>query len=175
MFSLIYLCISKGIAACSAGGSYCVNVWMNLCCGGGIRILDEKCQHQDTQGWRRMIKFVFKPYCAENNRCPCISLYASSAELESEFPRVSPRQWSRVSTLGWEPLSCVNFNMEPSCISELRWKIRIYLKWWKGRTSNQEYTTWQDSCSDLTEKSKAFQTLKSWENSAPLNQLYNKC
>ena len=37
----------------------------------------------------------------------------------------------------------------------------IYFKWWKGRIYNQEYSTWQDSPSDLMEKSKAFQTSKS--------------
>ena len=37
----------------------------------------------------------------------------------------------------------------------------IYLKWWKGRTYSQEYSTQQDSSSDLMEKSKAFQTSKS--------------
>ena len=37
----------------------------------------------------------------------------------------------------------------------------IYLKWWKGRTYTQEYSTQQDSYSDLMEKSKAFQTSKS--------------
>ena len=36
----------------------------------------------------------------------------------------------------------------------------IYLKWWKGRTYNQEYSTKQDSHSDLIEKPKAFQTSK---------------
>ena len=37
----------------------------------------------------------------------------------------------------------------------------IYLKWWKGRTYNQEYSTQQDSPSELMEKSKAFQISKS--------------
>ena len=37
----------------------------------------------------------------------------------------------------------------------------IYLKWWKGRAYNQEYSTQQDSHSDLMEKSKAFQSRKS--------------
>ena len=32
----------------------------------------------------------------------------------------------------------------------------IYLKWWKGRTYSQEYSTQQDSPSDLMAKSKAF-------------------
>ena len=36
----------------------------------------------------------------------------------------------------------------------------IYLKWWKGRACNQEYSTQQDSHSHLMEKSKAFQTSK---------------
>ena len=36
----------------------------------------------------------------------------------------------------------------------------IYLKWWKGRNYNQEYSTQQDSHSDVREKSKAFQTSK---------------
>ena len=36
----------------------------------------------------------------------------------------------------------------------------IYLKWWKGRTYNQEYSTQQDS-PELMEKSKAFQISKS--------------
>jgi len=36
-----------------------------------------------------------------------------------------------------------------------------YLKWWKGRTYNQEYSTQQGPPSDLMEKSKAFLTSKS--------------
>ena len=36
----------------------------------------------------------------------------------------------------------------------------IYLKWWNGRTYNQEHSTQQDSHSDLMEKSKALQTSK---------------
>ena len=36
----------------------------------------------------------------------------------------------------------------------------IYLKWWKGRTYNQEYSTYEDSHSVLMENSKAFQTSK---------------
>ena len=36
----------------------------------------------------------------------------------------------------------------------------IYLKWWKGRTYNQEYSTQQDSPSELMEKSKASQIIK---------------
>ena len=39
----------------------------------------------------------------------------------------------------------------------------IYLKWWKGKTYNQEYSTQHDSPSDLMEKSKASQTSKGWE------------
>ena len=35
-----------------------------------------------------------------------------------------------------------------------------YFKWWKGRTYNQEYSTHQDSHSDLMEKTKTFQTRK---------------
>ena len=38
--------------------------------------------------------------------------------------------------------------------------VMIYLKSWRGRTY-QEYSTQQDSHSDLVEKSKAFQTSKS--------------
>ena len=38
----------------------------------------------------------------------------------------------------------------------------ICLKWQKGRTYRQEYSTQQDSPSDLMEKSKAFHTIKSW-------------
>ena len=37
----------------------------------------------------------------------------------------------------------------------------IHLKWWKGKTYNQEYSTQQGSPSDSTEKSKALQTSKS--------------
>ena len=36
----------------------------------------------------------------------------------------------------------------------------IYLKWWKGRTYAQQYTTQQDSPPDLMKKSKGFQTSK---------------
>ena len=39
-------------------------------------------------------------------------------------------------------------------------KGMIYLKWWRGKTYNQEDSTQQDSLSDLMEKSKAFQTSK---------------
>ena len=35
-----------------------------------------------------------------------------------------------------------------------------YLKWWKGRTYNQEYSTQQHSPTDLMEKSKDFQKAK---------------
>ena len=42
----------------------------------------------------------------------------------------------------------------------------IYFKWWMERNYNQEYSTQQDSHSVLMEKSKAFQTSKSQENSA---------
>jgi len=45
----------------------------------------------------------------------------------------------------------------------------IYLKWWKGRTFNKEYSTKQDSHSFLMEKSKAFHRSKSEENLAPQN------
>ena len=38
---------------------------------------------------------------------------------------------------------------------------RIYLKWQKGRTYNQEYSAQQGFPSDLMEKWKAFQTSKS--------------
>ena len=37
----------------------------------------------------------------------------------------------------------------------------IYLKWWKGKTYNQEYSTQWDSRSDLMEKSKVLQTSQS--------------
>ena len=37
----------------------------------------------------------------------------------------------------------------------------IYLKWWNGRSYNQEYSTQQDSPSDLMEKSNASQRSKS--------------
>ena len=47
---------------------------------------------------------------------------------------------------------------------------KIYLKYWKGKIYNQDYGTQQ-----LMEKSKAFQTSKSLENSVPPNQLFNKC
>ena len=37
----------------------------------------------------------------------------------------------------------------------------IYLKYWKGKTYNQDYSTWQGSHSKLMEKSKAFQKSES--------------
>ena len=52
---------------------------------------------------------------------------------------------------------------------------RIYLKWWRIKTYNQEYSTQQGSHSDLKKKSKALQTSNSSVNLAPPNQLYNKC
>ena len=50
----------------------------------------------------------------------------------------------------------------------------IYLTWWKEKTSNQDYSTQEGFHSDLKEKSKPSQISKSWENSATLNQPYNK-
>ncbi len=50
----------------------------------------------------------------------------------------------------------------------------IYFMWWKEKTSNQDDFTQQGSHSDLKEKSKPSQISKSWENSATLNQPYNK-
>ena len=49
----------------------------------------------------------------------------------------------------------------------------IYLKLWKGRTYNQEYSTQQDSPSALIEKSKAFQQkLREFSNTkAALKQM----
>ena len=38
---------------------------------------------------------------------------------------------------------------------------RTYLKWWKGKTYNQDYCTQQGSHSDLMEKLKPLQTSKS--------------
>ena len=49
----------------------------------------------------------------------------------------------------------------------------IYLKWWKGRTHNQECATLQDPSSDLMGKSKKL-SRQAKENTAPPNQLYNK-
>ena len=44
----------------------------------------------------------------------------------------------------------------------------MYLKWWKRRTYNQEYSTQQDSPSDLIEKSKALQQkLREFSNAKP--------
>ena len=52
---------------------------------------------------------------------------------------------------------------------------RTYLKWWKKITYSPDYYNQQGSHSNMKEKSKALQTSKSWENSAPPNQLSNKC
>ena len=49
------------------------------------------------------------------------------------------------------------------------------LKWLKRKTHNPDYCTQQGSHSDIKENSKALQTSKSSENSAPPNQLSNKC
>ena len=43
------------------------------------------------------------------------------------------------------------------------------------KTYSPDYRTQQGSHSNKKEKSKALQTRKSWENSAPPNQLSNKC
>ena len=51
---------------------------------------------------------------------------------------------------------------------------RIYLKYWREKIYNQYYCTQQGSHPKFTDKSKAFQTSKSSENSIPPNQLY-KC
>ena len=45
----------------------------------------------------------------------------------------------------------------------------------KEKTYNQDYSTQQGCHSDLTEKLKPLQKSKSSENSAPSNELYNKC
>ena len=45
----------------------------------------------------------------------------------------------------------------------------------KGKTYNQEYSTQQDSHSDLMERLKKFYRQAKPKSSAPLNQLYKKC
>ena len=45
----------------------------------------------------------------------------------------------------------------------------------KRKTYNQDYSTQQGSHSDSMEELKPLQTSKSWESTAPPNQLYNKC
>ena len=52
---------------------------------------------------------------------------------------------------------------------------KTYLKWWKKIMYIPDYCTQQGSHSNMKEKSKALQTSKSWENSAPTNQPFNKC
>ena len=49
------------------------------------------------------------------------------------------------------------------------------LKVMKEKTYNPYYCTQQGFHPNMKEKSKALQTSKSWENSAPPNQLSNKC
>ena len=46
-------------------------------------------------------------------------------------------------------------------ILQARREWRIYLKYGKGKTYNQDHCTWQGSHSKLMEKSKVFQTSKS--------------
>ena len=48
------------------------------------------------------------------------------------------------------------------------------LKWWKKISYSPDYCARKGSHSNMKEKSKAFQTSKSWENFAPPNQLSNK-
>ena len=45
----------------------------------------------------------------------------------------------------------------------------------KGKNYKQGYSTQQGSHSDSKEKLQTLQTSKSYENSVPPNQLYNKC
>ena len=51
---------------------------------------------------------------------------------------------------------------------------RIYLKCWKRKTYNQEQSTHKALNSDSMGKSKALQTSRSWENTAPPIQFHNK-
>ena len=56
---------------------------------------------------------------------------------------------------------------------QARWQWQD-IKWWKRKTYNPDYYTQQGSHSNMKEKSKALQTSKSWENSAPPTQISNK-
>ena len=58
---------------------------------------------------------------------------------------------------------------------QVRREWQDVLKVMKEKTYNLDYCTQQGSHSNMKEKSKALQTSKSWENSAPPNQLFNKC
>ena len=51
----------------------------------------------------------------------------------------------------------------------------IYLKVMKGKIPQQIILYQKDSHSDLKDKSKVSQASNSKKNSAPPNQLYNKC
>ena len=58
---------------------------------------------------------------------------------------------------------------------QARRECQDILKVMKENNLSPDYCTQQGSHSNMKEKSKASQTSKSWENSAPPNQLSNKC
>lgn len=102
--------------------------------------------------------------------------------FESRWPKL--RQWE--STKGNMGKSAKNIQGNPHNIISWFFSIRlcklqgssiIYFKWWKEKTYIQEYSSQQDCCSALAEKSKVLQTSLEFSFKAKKipNHLYNKC
>ena len=58
---------------------------------------------------------------------------------------------------------------------QARWEWQDILKMMKEKNYNPDFYTQQGSHSNMKENSKALQTSKGSENSAPPNQFFNKC
>ena len=82
------------------------------------------------------------------------------------------REKKQITYKGTPIRSSADFSAETL---QARGSNMIYLKWWKEKTPNQDYFTQQGSHSDMKEKSKALQGKQNQQNSATLNQLYDKC
>ena len=106
------------------------------------------CKELDTTEW---LHFHFSLSCiGEGNgnplQCSCL-----------ENPRDGRAWWAAVYGVAQSRtrLKWLSSSSNTNSTSQ------IYLKLWKGRAYNQEYSTQQDSLLDLMEKPKAFQTNKS--------------
>ena len=69
---------------------------------------------------------------------------------------------------------CITAQLSKKKIFSTEGNGRTYLKCWKRKSYYTDYCTHQGSHSNMKEKSKALQTSKSWDNSAPTNQLSMK-
>ena len=90
---------------------------------------------------------------------------------QTQRTNIKSRKWETTNNTQGDPLKDNSWSFKRNSSGQKG--MAGHTKWWKRKTYNPDYCTQQGSHSNMKEKSKASQTSKTWENSAP-NQLSNK-